>query len=66
MSAWPIRRTRRSFAFQVERVGRRQPRQHLVAGHWNLAGEERFPVSGHAWVSRLGEDLGRGEAGRLV
>ena len=42
-------------AFQVERAGRQQLRQHLFSGPGDLAGEERIPVPGHGGVSGLGE-----------
>jgi hypothetical protein len=46
-------------AFQVDRVGGQDLRQHLRHAGRNLTGEDRLPISGDGGVSRLGDNLRR-------
>ena len=50
-------------AFQVERVGGQQLRQHLLAGCRDLAGEQRYPFRPWPGSAAWAEDLGGGQAG---
>jgi len=52
-------------AFQVDRVGGQDLRQHLRRAGRNLAGEDRLPVPGDGGVSRLGDNLSRRNALRF-